>query len=422
MNSTPLNIAVIGGGVAGITAAHILQRDHNITMFEKNGYLGGHTNTVVINEGPDEGAAVDTGFIVCNDQTYPHFHRLLEQLNILVRNSDMSFGFHCEKTGLQYCGDNFNTLFAQRKNLLNLSYWKLLSDIMRFGKLARAKLEQNSIVASSLGEFVELHGFSTMFIENYLLPMGAAIWSTPSRDIMKFPAQTFIQFFHNHGLLSLKPPQWQTVIGGSQSYVKSFCNHFKGTIILDHAVNQISRSNTHVNIQFANGETRQFDKAVLASHADESYSILGDPSPDEKRLLGKWRYTKNKVVLHTDDSVMPPLRRAWASWNYKREDAPGGEGSLTMTYNMNQLMGLRTQNNYYVTLNSQKPVKEESVVREIHYTHPMYDNHSVSTQTELSCLNGKNNTYYCGSYFGYGFHEDAVKSGIEVAKHFGLDL
>lgn len=422
MNIIKQNIAVVGAGVAGITAAYLLQQKHNVTIFDKNDYLGGHTNTIVISDGVDAGTAVDTGFIVLNDATYPAFHRLLERLNVPVRNSDMSFGFHCEKTGLQYCGDNFNTLFAQRKNFFKPSHWKMLSDVVKFGNIARSGLKQGNIDSDTVGEFLKKYQFSTSFIENYLLPMGAAIWSTPTREMMRFPAKTFLQFFDNHGLLSRKPPQWQTVVGGSHSYIKSFTKQFQGEIFLNHAVQHVLRNDNSVALELSNGESLPFDCVILASHADETFNLLKQPTRDEQRLLGVWKYVNNKAVLHTDPSVMPSNRRAWASWNYKRENVEDVSDALSMSYDMNRLQGLTTQQNYFVTLNSHKPIKKEAIIKKIQYMHPFYNFDSVQTQSELHKLNGINRTYFCGSYFGYGFHEDAVKSGVQVARHFGLDL
>jgi len=359
---------------------------------------------------------------VLNDETYPTFHRLLQQLGAPVRNSDMSFGFHCEKTGLQYCGDNLNSIFAQRKNLLNVQHWKMLFDIQKFGKVGCEQLENNNIDSLTLGDFVQKCGFSDSFIENYIAPMGAAIWSTPSKEVMRFPAKTFLEFFKHHGLLSLKPPQWQTVIGGSHTYIKKFIEQFKGRFNLNHSINKVVRNNNGVTLELSNGEKQEFDCAVMASHANETFKILNDPTPDEQRLLGGWRYVKNKVVLHTDSSVMPSNHRAWASWNYKREYIEDGNNALSMTYYMNRLQGLDSKKKYFVTLNSHKKIDHKTIIKEIEYTHPLYDFDSVHTQSELHKLNGINHTYFCGSYFGYGFHEDAVKSGLQVANLFGLDL
>lgn len=422
MSEQKLKIAVVGAGVAGITAAHILQRRHSVTLFEKNNYIGGHTNTVVIEKGPDAGTAVDTGFIVLNDKTYPTFHRLLSQLSVSVRKSDMSFGFHCEKSGLQYSGRNLRSLFAQKKNIVNLSFLRMLYDIKRFGRIARMNLQNGMVESRSLGQYAQDGGFSKSFLHNYLIPMGAAIWSTPAREMFNFPAQTFLHFFHNHGLLSLDIPQWQTVDGGSHAYVKAFLKQFQGKTILNRPVQGVVRDEDAIRITMQDGDVLGFDRVVLACHADESLQLLNDPTPNEKKLLGVWKYTKNNIVLHADSSVMPANSRAWASWNYTREWTEDGSEPLSLTYHMNRLQGLETAENYFVTLNRQKPIGPKSVIMQIVYTHPQYDFQSLALQKELPKLNGCNNTFFCGSYFGYGFHEDAVKSGVEVGRYFGMEL
>jgi uncharacterized protein len=422
MKTNPLNIAVVGAGVAGITAAYILQRQHQITLFEKNNYLGGHTNTITIDSGPDAGAVVDTGFIVLNDKTYPTFHRLLAQLGVSVRNSDMSFGFHDEKTGIQYAGINLNTIFTQRKNILNPSFLRMLYDIRRFGKIARLDINQGIADGLTLGQYIEQGGYSHSFTRDYLLPMGAAIWSTPADEMLAFPAQTFLRFFDNHGLLSLEIPQWQTVVGGSHAYVHAFREQFQGNIVLGQPIQGIARNIHGVQIKLANGDVQTFDKVIIAAHADEAFRLLEDPTPDETKFLSVWKYNKNMTVLHTDSSVMPSNHRAWASWNYTREETGQGNEPLSLTYHMNRLQGLTTQYPYFVTLNRTTPVDSASVIKEITYMHPMYDFKSTATQPHLPTLNGVNHTYYCGSYFGYGFHEDAVVSGVNVANCFGLEL
>lgn len=425
MDEKSFNIAVVGAGVAGIVASYILQRKHRVTLFEKNDYLGGHTNTIPIPAGPDEGAPVDTGFIVLNEKTYPLLHRFLKQLNVPVRNSDMSFGFHCERTGLQYAGRGLKGLFAQRSNLLNPSFLKLVYELFRFGKIAKTDLTRHVGILKqlNLGEYVMINRFSPYFVDNYLLPMGAAIWSAPSSQMLLFPAETFVRFFNNHGLLTIKDiPTWQTVVGGSFSYVKEFVKMFRGQIRFNSKIQQIQRENDAVIIQSADGTNHQFDKVVLACHADESLGLLSKPTEDESRLLGTWKYNINHTILHTDDAVMPPNPNAWASWNYTRESTETQEDRLSVTYHMNRLQGLNTKRQYYVTLNRAQKIRDSEIIREFYYTHPVYSFDAVKNQHELPSLNGQRNTYFCGSYFGYGFHEDAVRSGVEVARHFGLEL
>lgn len=422
-STSGLNIAVIGGGVAGLTAALLLRMRHRITLFEKNDYVGGHTNTIVIPNGPDTGTPVDTGFIVLNNKTYPLFNRLLQRLDCPIRDSDMSFGYHDERTGLQYAGTGFGGLFAQRRNLFSPGHWRFLREIIRFCRTARADLAAGRLAGLTVGRYLETHAYSTLVREAFILPMAGAIWSSSLRDIEGFPAEMMIRFWENHGLLSLEDrPQWQTVVGGSQAYVRKALNLLAGAYHVNAGVESVTRLPTGVRVQPRGHTAQEFDAVVLAAHADESLRMLADPSPDEQRLLGAWRYLANHTVLHTDASLMPPHRRAWASWNYRRHTGLDAATPVTLTYHMNRLQGLRTTRPYFVTLNSPRPPRPETVVREFHYTHPLYTFDAMRTQDNLPALNGVNRTFFCGSYFGYGFHEDAVRSGVAVAQHFGIEL
>lgn len=418
----PKRIAVVGGGVAGITAAWYLQRQHRVTLFEKNNYVGGHTNTICIERGPDAGTQVDTGFIVCNDRTYPNFHRLMKDLGVGIRWSDMSFGFHDETSGLQYAGTDLWGMFAQRKNLASPGYWMFLLEIARFCKVALRDLESGrDLSALTLGTWLGRHQFSERVIRDYVLPMGAAIWSTGAGKMMKFPAATFIRFFKNHGLLKLADrPRWQTVIGGSQTYVRAFLSQWKGKVFTDAAVKGIVRHDGGARVRLADGTEQHFDAVIVAVHADQVLTILEDPTPSEQKLFSAWSYERNRVVLHRDPSVMPPLRGAWASWNYTRERLDAGEEALSMTYYMNRLQGLRTRHQYFVTLNRRGSIRDESILRTIDYTHPLFTRRAIGTQSLLPSLNGTRSTWFCGSYCGYGFHEDAVASGVRVANSFGI--
>lgn len=422
MRDKTFNIAIVGGGVAGVTAAHILQRSHQVTLFEKNDYIGGHTNTVEIADGPDAGTAVDTGFIVCNDRTYPLFYQFLDQLGVSRQLSDMSFGFYDASDGFYYAGTNVSGMFAQPRNLISPRFWSMLYEIARFGRVGLAALERGEEDHKTLGEFLADHGFSKRVIERYIIPMGAAIWSTAPQRMMDFPAKALLSFYRNHGLLKLTDiPAWRTVAGGSWSYIKAFLKTFKGRVVKQAKIDSIRRSGDGVFMRVNGGEER-FDKVVLAAHADQSLALLADPSPDETRLLGAWRYEENHTVLHTDASIMPPSRRAWASWNYVREKGRSSDAPATLTYYMNRLQNLNTTRDYFVTLNREGAYRDVDVIREFTYTHPGYTFDSIAAQRELPRLNGVNKTYYCGSYFGNGFHEDAVRSSVQMARGFGLEL
>ncbi len=423
MREAGMNIAVVGGGVAGIVSAWLLSKRHVVTLFEAGNYVGGHTNTVEVPSGPDAGTPVDTGFIVMNDRTYPNLHLFLRRLGVGWRYSDMSFGFHCEETGFQYAGTDWRGLFAQRGNALRPWYFRFLAEIIRFGKVAKQDLEAGALDGITMEEFLRENRFSRRVARDYVLPMGAAIWSTPAGKMRRFPAETMIRFFDHHGLLDLRDrPRWQTVVGGSQSYVRAFLAKFPGTVLTSSPVRSIVRDGEGVVVTPARGEARRFDGVVVASHADQALRMLSDPTADERRLLGAWRYERNRTVLHTDTSVLPPLRDAWASWNYTRERGNDERAHMSMTYDMNRLMGLRTKRRHLVTLNRAGGFREGSVIREFDYEHPLYDRAALDSQGALPRLQGVRNTWFAGSYFGYGFHEDAVRSAVEVGRRFGVAL
>ncbi len=416
-------IAVVGGGVAGIVAAHLLQQHHQVTLFEQNDYLGGHTHTIEITQGPDAGLAIDTGFIVLNDATYPLFRKFLGRHGVETRVSEMSFGFQCHQTGLVYAGTDFNGLFAQRRNLLSPTFYRFLLEILRFCKQARDDLDRGAIASITLGEYLEQGHYSTFMVDNYLVPMAAAIWSTPAMQIHDFPAGPFLHFFRNHGLLSFRNrPKWRTVVGGSYAYVKAFAGEFTGTLHLEAMVNRVIREPNQVRLAFADGTTQGFDQVIIATHADQALRLLQDPDELEQQLLSPWQYQCNHTVLHTDSSLLPQQEHAWAAWNFTREASDEVERPVFVTYYMNRLQGLNARHDYCVTLNRREPFRAESVIAEMNYHHPLYSFDSMATQSELPSLNGRNRTYFCGSYFGYGFHEDAVRAGVAVGEAFGVSL
>jgi uncharacterized protein len=410
-------VAVIGGGVAGIVAAHLLQKTHRVTLFEQGDYLGGHTHTVTIPDGQDAGTPVDTGFIVFNEATYPHFIGFLAELGVPSRITEMSFSFHCVETGFVYAGNDLNGLFAQRINLLRPRFYRFLFEIGRFCHQAKVDVETQEDLGS-LGEYIRQHHFLPFMVDNYLKPMAAAIWSTPTAEVTAFPARAFLLFFRNHGLLDLwNRPAWRTVAGGSSSYVKAFTASFTGTVHLSTKIRRIFRTDGSVQVQFADQHHEAFDQVVLATHADQSLHLLGDPTPEERRLLSPWQYEENNTVLHTDLSVLPPMQRAWSCWNFRREGSIAATHPAYVTYAMNLLQGLTTNKQYLVTLNRPSAYDEKQVIARMVYHHPIYTNTSMATQVSLPNLNGTRNTWFCGSYFGYGFHEDAVRSSYRAVAH-----
>lgn len=412
------HIVVIGGGVAGIVAAHLLHKDHEVTLLEQGDYLGGHTHTIAIPSGPDAGTPVDTGFIVFNQAAYPNFIQFLGDLGVSSRPTEMSFSFYCQASDFVYAGNNLSGLFAQRGNAFKPSYYRFLWEIVRFCRHGKADVDSSEDLGT-LDHYIRRHRFHPFMVDNYLRPMAAAIWSTPTAEVTAFPARAFLRFFKNHGLFELRNrPLWRTVVGGSHSYVKAFQAAFSGKIRLGTTVRQLLRASDGVDVQLADGTSERFDQAVVACHADQTLRLLGDPSAAEQRLLGPWSYEENRTVLHCDERVMPPQQHAWASWNFRRQQLGNHVQPAYVTYWMNLLQGLKTERNYLVTLNCPDGYDESKVLARMVYHHPCYTQASMATQSELSSLNGVNRTWFCGSYFGYGFHEDAVRASYEMAAGF----
>jgi predicted NAD/FAD-binding protein len=413
-------VAVVGSGVAGLTAAHLLSASHDVTLIEAGPRAGGHTNTVTIPDGPDAGLPVDTGFIVMNERNYPLFTALLRELRVETQASDMTFGYHDERTGLQYAGTGLAGLFARRRQLVDPSFLGLLGDIGRFNAATRGALHAGQLAGVTLAEHVASLRLGARLHEAYLYPMAAAIWSAPLAGVGAFPAESFARFFDNHGLLTLRDaPQWRTVAGGSQSYVRALLARFPGTLRLATPVASIQRRADGVTVAMRSGELLRCDHVVLATHADQALALLARPTPDECRLLGSWRYAINRTVLHCDPSVLPPRRAAWASWNYAREAGAGDDAPVSVTYHMNRLQRLKATREWCVTLNRRAPIDERRVVATFDYAHPQYDFPALASQAALPSLQGVQRTWYCGSYFGFGFHEDAVRSAHDAVRAFG---
>ena len=421
--SPGMNIAVVGAGISGVMSAYLLDRRHRVTLFEKNEYIGGHTNTAVIGDGADAGLPVDTGFIVHNERTYPFFRAFLRQLGVAAAPTDMSFSCQDDATGFHYSSLGFNGFFAQRANFFRPSYWAFLWGIQHFCRRTLKLFEQGKLGGLTLGEFARREGFRQDVIEQFVIPMASAIWSASEAKTMEFPMESFARFYSNHGLLSLwDPPAWYYIPGGSHTYVKAFLKVFKGKVVPKCPVAAVRRTDRGITLKLADGAEEDFDAVVIAAHADEAFRMLADPSPEEARLLGAWGYSENRTVLHRDTSWLPENRRAWASWNYRHEPTIPKTFPATVTYYMNHLQRLGARDHYCVTLNPWKPVSASGIISEMVYHHPMYTFESMATQPELSSLNGKRNTYFCGAYFGYGFHEDGTRSAVEMARLFGIDL
>ena len=401
----------------------MLSRAHEVSLFERNSYLGGHTNTIVIPEGPDAGTPVDTGFIVCNPRNYPNFYRLLDELGVARRDSDMSFGYFDPESGFGYTGPAIREFIRQPGNFIRPVFLRMAWDQCRFNRRALADLAAGAVGAVTLGEYARRLGVSADFIRHYLVPLAASIWSSPDTSVLDFPAITFLTFFRNHAMLNLGDRiVWQTVVGGSHAYIAAFRRIFPGRLELADPVRSIRRTGSGAVVRRSTGVEESFDAVVLGVHADEALALLEDPSPEERRALGAWRFHTNRTVLHTDTSVLPPRRSLWAAWNYCRRAGDAGDAPVGITYWMNRLQGLRTERDYCVTLNDPGRIDPRHIVYETVYTHPEYTSGSVAAQGELRRLNGTNRTWFCGAWLGYGFHEDGCAAGLAVARGFGLDL
>lgn len=413
-----MKVAVIGAGISGLCAAYWLSRRHDVTLLEANDYLGGHTNTVDV-ELNGERHAIDTGFIVFNDRNYPKFSALLSELGVASRPTEMSFSVRCEQTGLEYKGSSLNGLFAQRSNLLRPRYWRMLRDIARFNRegteLALAADWPPDSDCATVGSLLRQGSYGREFVEHYLLPMGSAIWSCPGDTFADFPLRMIVEFFHNHGLLSLRDrPTWRVIAGGSKTYVAALSQRLRGRIRLATPIERITRHSHGVEVLPRRGPAQWFDHVVLACHADQALRMLSDASHAEREVLGAFPYERNVAVLHTDASLLPRRRRAWASWNYHL--ARGGSTQATVTYCMNILQGIRSPQVICVTLNSEARIDPSKVVRRIVYEHPVFSAGRTIARARHRELLNHNRTSYCGAYWGNGFHEDGVVSAAAVCQ------
>lgn len=415
-----MNIAIVGSGIAGLTTAYLLSRQHQVTVFEAGDWIGGHTHTVDV-ELDGRRHAVDTGFIVFNDWTYPNFIRLLDRLGVASQPTEMSFSVHDPRSGTEYNGNNLNSLFAQRRNLLSLPFLGVLRDILRFNREALADLEHNRLAAGTpLGDYLSSRGYGQRFIDHYIVPMGAAIWSMSLERMLGFPLAFFVRFFKNHGLLSVSDrPQWRVISGGSRSYIEPLTRDFRQHIRLNCPVQRIERDAEGVTVHSAAGIER-FDKIVLACHSDQALALLATPSTAEQDILGALPYAGNDVLLHSDTRLLPERRLAWASWNY-RLGGPS-EQPAAVTYNMNILQDLQASRTFCVSLNQNEAVDPGQVIGRYHYAHPQYSLEAVAAQDRWQELCGAQHTYYCGAYWANGFHEDGVVSALRVAEAFGESL
>jgi predicted NAD/FAD-binding protein len=412
-----LSVAVVGAGVAGLSAAWLLSEKHDVTLFEADPRLGGHANTAEApgHQGP---VPVDTGFIVYNEANYPNFTALLAHLGVPSVNADMSLSVSLDDGDFEYSSYGALGVFAQKRNLFSARFWGMLRDITRFYRHAPKDLASLETPLTSLEAYLEEKGYCQAFRDDHLLPQAAAIWSTPLKEIGQYPAAALIRFFLNHGMMSIfGRGLWRTVRGGSREYVEKLTEAFRGEVRKGVRVAGVRRDANGAEVRLAGGGRERFDQVVIATHGDTALSLLDDPSPDESRLLSAFRYTRNLVALHTDTVLMPKRRRAWSSWNHiGRRDAPG-EGAVS--YWMNRLQSLKDAPDLFVTLNPTKEIAADKLIRTEVYDHPLFDAGAIAAQTEFWNIQGVRRTWFCGSYLGHGFHEDALQSGLAVAEQLG---
>lgn len=416
--TSPLKIAVIGTGISGMAAAWLLSSRHDVTVYERADRIGGHSNTVDART-PDGLVPVDTGFIVYNEQTYPNLTALFNHLNVPSETTEMSLGVSLQNGDLEYAGENLATVFAQKRNILSPRFWSMLRDLRRFYRDAPTDMHRLGSQAT-LGDYLKLGGYGDAFRDDHLLPMAAAIWSAPAQAMLDYPAAAFIRFQENHGLLKLKDrPIWRTVKGGSRSYVNQLTKPYADRIRLNETILSIRRHENGVDVTSTGSGTQHYNHIVLATHADQALALLTDASPRERALLGPFRYSRNLAVLHCDPQLMPKRRNIWSSWNYIGARQPGDTQALTVTYWMNRLQNLGTDTPLFVTLNPSQPPQGGTIFHSEIYEHPLLDTGAMAAQTKLWSLQGRNRTWFCGAYFGAGFHEDGLQSGLAVAEALG---
>ncbi len=414
-----MRIAIIGSGISGLTSAYLLCDEHEVVVFEAEDSVGGHTRTVDVKR-DGKTYPVDTGFIVFNEKTYPNFITLMRRLGVAWQPSKMSFSVKCEKTGLEFSPSTLNSLFIQRRNLLRPAFYRMLWDVRRFKRDSEDLLETEDETLT-LEDYLKRRGFSRFFVDHFIIPMGEAIWSADPVQFNRFPARHFAQFFKNHGFLNVREqPQWLTITGGSRQYIAPLTARFKENVRTGCPVTSVRRHPDHVALAAGGGAPERFDAAVVAAHSDQALALLSDPSDAERDILGAIRYQENRTVLHTDHSVLPHRRAAWASWNYHIPRK--ALGRVAVTYDMNILQSIPAPVEFCVSLNLEARLDPSKIIERIVYHHPVYCPESIAARGRLREINGVNRTYFAGAYWGYGFHEDGVSSALEVARHFGKTL
>lgn len=415
-------IAVIGSGISGVSAAWLLRDCADVTLYEAQARFGGHTHTFGVEEG-DRLVSIDTGFMVYNKPNYPILTALFDHVGVESYATNMSFSVSMDSGRLEYAGKNIGTLFSQRRNMMNPRFWRMLTDILRFNRLADEIVRSEGQVLPALGAFLDQHRFSDGFRRDYLYPMAAAIWSCPQQRIAAFPTRSFLRFFFNHGLIRLTDrPQWLTVKGGSSTYLNLLLNDLGSRAHGDSEVTAVCRKAQGVELRFSDGRRCLFDEVVLACHSDQALALMQAPFPDERALLAAIPYQENSVYLHTDERLMPQRRSVWSSWNYLSRQGGADELAVCVSYWMNSLQQLNTDRNYFVTLNPPVTPRDDTIVAEFKYDHPVFEGDVLAAQQRLPGLQGRQGVWFAGAWTGYGFHEDGIRSGVEVARALGARI
>jgi len=415
-NSSTASIGIVGTGIAGMGCAHFLHKSHDIAMYERNNYIGGHTHTVTVDEDGTE-IPIDTGFMVYNEVTYPNLVRLFNELSVETKNSSMSFSVQHVPSGLEYSGSSLNHLFAQRRNILNPRFIRMLFQINRFNRECLEVLQEKRFASCTLEEYVRERKYGDDVLRKYLVPMSSAVWSTPPDQMLRFPAVTLVRFFKNHGFLGLDTQhQWRTVVNGTRSYRDKLIAPFREKIQTGNPVVKISRKKEYVELRLKDGESVRHDRVILACHADEALQMLETPTKLERKILGEFNYQRNKATLHTDADLMPKTKLAWSSWNYRLDTDAEGKSRSSTIYYMNSLQGVSNKKDYFISIDDHGTIRPSSILCEIDYTHPVFSLGAIRAQEELPLINRDGPLYFCGSYFKYGFHEDAFTSALELCR------
>lgn len=412
-------IAVIGAGIAGMSAAHLLSRKHEVHMFEKEERIGGHTHTVTV-DSPEGPLPVDTGFIVHNERNYPNLVRLMRELGVETQASDMSFGVTSQTDGFEYSSRGLRGFFAQRSNVVRMSQYRLLAEIIRFNREARALVDAPTASSMTLGQMLDRGRFSEEFREKYLYPMASAVWSMSFAEIAAFPALTLVRFFDNHGMLGINThPQWRVIKGGSNQYIAPITAPYRDRITTGANIEKVRRGERGVEITFSNRPSQRFDDVVFACHGNQVLPLLESPTDEEIEVFSALNTSRNDTVLHTDTSLLPRREAARASWNYNI--CAGSQGQVSVTYHMNRLQSLATSTDYCVSLNANGSIAPDKIIRKLVYHHPLYNHAAIGAQARWSEVSGRNRSHFCGAYWMYGFHEDGLNSAIRVARSLGVE-